>query len=58
MYRMQIFEKDVTGMHWHKHKTGARHYNGYKKAGKKMPVAVTLGGDPAYTYSATAPLFL
>jgi len=56
MYRMQIFEKQLTGMHWHKHKTGARHYNEYKKAGKKMPVVVTLGGDPAYTYSATAPL--
>jgi 4-hydroxy-3-polyprenylbenzoate decarboxylase len=24
--------------------------------GKKMPVAVVLGGDPVYTYSATAPL--
>lgn len=26
------------------------------KAGMKMPVAVALGGDPAYTYAATAPL--
>jgi 4-hydroxy-3-polyprenylbenzoate decarboxylase len=43
-------------MHWHKHKTGARHYLGYKKAGKMMPVSVVLGGDPAYTYAATAPL--
>jgi len=56
MYRMQIFSPDTTGMHWHKHKTGARHYQGYKKAGKKMQVSVVLGGDPAYTYAATAPL--
>jgi 4-hydroxy-3-polyprenylbenzoate decarboxylase len=56
MYRMQIFDKETTGMHWHQHKTGARHYNGYKKAGKIMPVSVVLGGDPAYTYAATAPL--
>lgn len=56
MYRMQIFDKLTTGMHWHRHKTGARHYEGYKKAGKIMPVSVVLGGDPAYTYSATAPL--
>jgi len=56
MYRMQVFEKDLTGMHWHKHKVGARHYNEYKKLGKKMPVAVVLGGDPVYTYVATAPL--
>ena len=56
MYRLQVFSPDLTGMHWHKHKTGARHYLGYKKQGKKMPVSVVLGGDPAYTYAATAPL--
>ncbi len=56
MYRMQVFSKDVTGMHWHRHKTGARHYAEYKKRGEQMPIAVALGGDPAYTYSATAPL--
>lgn len=56
MYRMQVFSKDMTGMHWHKHKVSARHFNQYKKNHKKMPVAVSLGGDPVYTYSATAPL--
>jgi 4-hydroxy-3-polyprenylbenzoate decarboxylase len=53
---MQILGPDSTGMHWHKHKTGARHYQGYKKLGQMMPVSVVLGGDPAYTYAATAPL--
>jgi 4-hydroxy-3-polyprenylbenzoate decarboxylase len=56
MYRMQVFGPDSTGMHWHRHKTGAAHYNGYKKQGRRMPVSVVLGGDPAYTYAATAPL--
>ena len=56
MYRMQVFEPDMTGMHWHKHKVSARHFNEYKKLGKRMPVAVALGGDPIYTYAATAPL--
>ena len=56
MYRMQIFDKQTTGMHWHRHKTGARHYDGYKRLGKRMPVSVAIGGDPAYTYSATAPM--
>ena len=56
MYRMQVLSKNTTGMHWHKHKVGARHYNEYKKLGKLMPIAVALGGDPALTYSATAPL--
>jgi 4-hydroxy-3-polyprenylbenzoate decarboxylase len=56
MYRMQIFDGQTTGMHWHRHKTGARHFEQYKAAEQKMPVAVTLGGDPVYTYCATAPL--
>ncbi len=56
MYRMQVFDKQTTGMHWHRHKTGANHYELYKKRGEKMPLTVTLGGDPVYTYCATAPL--
>ncbi len=56
MYRMQILGKDTTGMHWQRHKTGANHFEAWKAAGKKMPVSVTLGGDPVYTYCATAPL--
>ena len=56
MYRLQVLSKNTTGMHWHMHKTGARHYREYKKKGAIMPVAVALGGDPVYAYSATAPL--
>ncbi len=56
MYRMQVFEPTLTGMHWHKHKVSAKHFAEYKKLNKRMPVAVALGGDPTYAYSATAPL--
>ncbi len=56
MYRMQVFGPTLTGMHWHKHKVSAKHFNEYKKLNKRMPVAVALGGDPVYAYSATAPL--
>jgi len=56
MYRMQVFDSKTTGMHWHRHKTGANHYEAWKKRGEKMPVSVVLGGDPVYTYAATAPL--
>lgn len=56
MYRMQVFDPLTTGMHWHRHKTGERHYQGYKAQGRRMPVTICLGGDPAYTYAATAPL--
>ena len=56
MYRMQVIDKNTTAMHWQLHKTGANHYEAWKKEKKRMPVSVALGGDPVYTYSATAPL--
>lgn len=56
MYRMQVFSERSTGMHWHVHKTGERHYRAYRRLGRRMPVAVCLGGDPAYAYAATAPM--
>ncbi len=56
MYRMQVFDKRTAGMHWQVHKVGARHGKRYYERGERMPVAVTIGGDPAYTFAATAPL--
>jgi 4-hydroxy-3-polyprenylbenzoate decarboxylase len=56
MYRLQVYDKNTTGMHWHLHKDGREIYDKYKKIGGRMPVSVALGCDPAVTYSATAPL--
>jgi len=56
MYRMQILDKNTTAMHWQRHKTGANHFEAWKTSGRIMPVSVALGGDPVYTYAATAPL--
>jgi len=56
MYRMQVLDNKTTAMHWQRHKTGANHFEEWKKSGRRMPVTVTLGGDPVYTYAATAPL--
>jgi 4-hydroxy-3-polyprenylbenzoate decarboxylase len=56
MYRMQVYDERTTGMHWQVHKVGARHGKRYYERGERMPVAVCLGGDPAYTFAATAPL--
>ncbi len=56
MYRLQVYDKKTTGMHWHLHKDGKEIYEKYRKLGQKMPVAVALGCDPATIYSATAPL--
>jgi 4-hydroxy-3-polyprenylbenzoate decarboxylase len=56
MYRMQVMGKNVTGMHWQRHKTGARHLEAAQRMGQRLEVAVALGGDPALTYAATAPI--
>src|SRR5213078_3922354 len=56
IYRMQVYDERTTGMHWQLHKVGARHGKRYYERGERMPVAVTLGGDPVYTFAATAPL--
>lgn len=56
MYRMQVYDDRTSGMHWHLHKDGAHFFQKYKRLGKRMPVAVALGCDPAVTYAATAPL--
>ena len=56
VYRMQIFDDRTTAMHWQVHKVGARHGKRYYQRNERMPVAVTLGGDPALSFSATAPL--
>jgi 4-hydroxy-3-polyprenylbenzoate decarboxylase len=56
MYRMQVYDDQTVGMHWQRHKVGSRHYAEYESQGRDIPVAVALGGDPAFTYAATAPL--
>ncbi|MDM8554441.1 menaquinone biosynthesis decarboxylase [Desulfococcaceae bacterium HSG7] len=56
MYRMQIYDKNTTGMHWHIHKDGSHFFNEYVQAGRRMPVAVAIGADPATIYAATAPM--
>jgi 4-hydroxy-3-polyprenylbenzoate decarboxylase len=56
MYRLQVHDKKSLGMHWQIHKDSSHFFNEYKKAGKKMPVSIAVGGDPLYTWAATAPL--
>ena len=56
LYCMQVFDRRTTGMHWHLHKVGARHFQQQKEHKGKLELAVCLGGDPAMIYAATAPL--
>lgn len=56
MYRLQVYDKNHLGMHWQIHKDSAAFFNEYQKAGKKMPVTIAIGGDPLYTWCATAPM--
>ena len=56
MYRLQEFDGRTTGMHWHIHKDGAHFFHEYRKANRRMEVAVAIGADPATIYAATAPL--
>ncbi|MDQ2869430.1 MAG: menaquinone biosynthesis decarboxylase [Acidobacteriota bacterium] len=56
MYRMQVYDRNTTGMHWQKHKDGAGQARGYEREGRRMEVAVAIGCDPATVFSAIAPL--
>ena len=53
MYRLQVFDGQTTGMHWHVHHDGAANF---RETDGRLDVAVALGTDPVITYAATAPL--
>jgi len=56
MYRLQVYSDGQLGMHWQIHKDSNHFFHEYKKAGKKMPVSIGIGGDPMYIWCGQAPL--
>ncbi|KAA0226423.1 menaquinone biosynthesis decarboxylase [Fimbriimonadia bacterium ATM] len=56
MYRIQVFDRNTTAMHWQMHKVGAEHARRAAEKKSKIEACVVLGGDPVYTFSAIAPL--
>ena len=56
LYRLQAHDKNKLLMHWQIHKDGAHFFHDYKRANKKMPVSIAIGGDPLYAWCGQAPL--
>ncbi len=56
MYRLQELGKNKLAMHWQIHKDGNDFFSQYKKANKKMPVSIAIGGDPLYIWCGQAPM--
>ncbi len=57
MYRLQVYDRNTTGMHWQTQKVGAHHYRLNQERGdSRMEVAIALGGDPASIWTGSAPL--
>jgi len=57
MYRLQVYDRNTTGLHIHEHHDGAKNLREWAAAGEaRMPVSVALGADPVTIFSATAPV--
>ncbi|MDD5564000.1 MAG: menaquinone biosynthesis decarboxylase [Thermoanaerobaculaceae bacterium] len=56
MYRLQLFDRNTTGMHWHLHHDAARIFRDTSAAGRRTEVAVAFGGDPATMFAPAVPL--
>jgi 4-hydroxy-3-polyprenylbenzoate decarboxylase len=56
VYRVQLRGECEVAIQWKAGSGAARHAELYRRAGKSMPVAIVLGGDPATLFSAMFPL--
>lgn len=56
IYRMQRFDATSTGMHWQIEKGGGFHFKTASDRSIPLPISVILGGPPALTLAAIAPL--
>ena len=57
MYRMQVYDRRTTGMHWQTHKVAARHDRRAQESGvERMEVAVAIGADPTTMWTGSMPL--
>ena len=56
MYRLQVYDDKTLGLHWQIHKDSSAFFDEYEAKNIPMPVSIAIGGDPLYTWCATAPL--
>ncbi|TGN18319.1 UbiD family decarboxylase [Leptospira idonii] len=56
MYRIQLFDENTAGMHIQIHRGGGFHYYEAEKRGNSLPAHIYVGGPPALTIAAVAPL--
>lgn len=56
LYRMHVFNKAETGIHWQIQKGGGFHHFEAEKRGEDLPMAVAMGGDPILLMAAMWPL--
>jgi 4-hydroxy-3-polyprenylbenzoate decarboxylase len=56
LYRMHVYSRSETGMHWQIQKGGGFHHHEAEKRGEPLEVAVAIGGDPVLVMAAMWPL--
>jgi 4-hydroxy-3-polyprenylbenzoate decarboxylase len=56
LYRLQVFDRHTTGMHWQSMKGGRGHYWEAEQRGDDLEVAVVIGADPILMMAAILPL--
>ena len=53
---IQVRDRNTIAVHWTPHDEAWHVLDEFRRRGQRMPVAIVLGGDPALTYAASAPL--
>jgi UbiD family decarboxylase len=56
MYRIQLFDDKTAGVHIQIHRGGGFHYHEAEQLNQSLPVRIFIGGPPALTIAAIAPL--
>ena len=53
IYRVEALSPDRAALGWHPGSGGERHYRQYEATGRRMPVAIALGGPPEVIFAAS-----